>query len=274
MTGARPPVLGMCRRGTTGVDRRGRQGQSRTGHATQTNRLWRRAESVWDQAEAAETAWKQVQSAFEFFTPEGHLNDRDQAEAVVAAALLHLTGPAWAQTLRILGRSESLTFLDQTHWRLAALGMDPEVLAALLDLEGLPPILAPVGNGAGVGGDTGLGRGPHGPVGEDAIPTGVSGPAGPPGAARGVACEQPGGMRQQRGADAARPRHRKMTQGLLDLKRLDWNLRHFRTGRRKDRTPYDLLGLKLPDFTSLGVPQADPGGIAATTVRNGSCAGR
>jgi hypothetical protein len=29
-------------------------------------------------------------------------------------------------------------------------------------------------------------------------------------------------------------RHRKMTQGLLDLKRLYWNLHQFRGGRRKD----------------------------------------
>ena len=44
-------------------------------------------------------------------------------------------------------------------------------------------------------------------------------------------------------------RHRKMTQGLLDLKRLYWNLRRFRTGRRKDQTPYGLLGLKLPELS-------------------------
>jgi hypothetical protein len=44
-------------------------------------------------------------------------------------------------------------------------------------------------------------------------------------------------------------RHRKMTQGLLDLKRLYWNLRRFRTGRRKGQTPYGLLGLKLPDLS-------------------------
>src|SRR3954447_7242738 len=30
---------------------------------------------------------------------------------------------------------------------------------------------------------------------------------------------------------------------------LYWNLRRFRTGRRKDQTPYDLLGLKLPDLS-------------------------
>src|SRR5206468_10983115 len=44
-------------------------------------------------------------------------------------------------------------------------------------------------------------------------------------------------------------RHRKMTQGLLDLKRLYWNLRRFRTGRRKAQTPYGLLGLTLPDLS-------------------------
>src|SRR3954452_17698629 len=44
-------------------------------------------------------------------------------------------------------------------------------------------------------------------------------------------------------------RHRKMTQGLLDLKRLYWNLRRFRTGQRKGQTPFDLLGLKVPDLS-------------------------
>jgi hypothetical protein len=41
-------------------------------------------------------------------------------------------------------------------------------------------------------------------------------------------------------------RHRKMTQGLLDLKRLYWNCQVFRTGRRKDQCPYQHLGLKWP----------------------------
>ena len=53
-----------------------------------------------------------------------------------------------------------------------------------------------------------------------------------------------------------------MTQGLLDLKRLYWNLRRFRLGHRKDQTPYDLIGLKAARLELLGVPQADPGGIA------------
>ena len=48
-------------------------------------------------------------------------------------------------------------------------------------------------------------------------------------------------------------RHRKMTQGLLDLKRLYWNCRRLPTGRRKGRCPYELLGVSLPstDFWTL-----------------------
>ncbi len=41
-------------------------------------------------------------------------------------------------------------------------------------------------------------------------------------------------------------RHRLVTQGLLDLKRLDWNSRRFRTGQRR-KTPYELLGVSLPE---------------------------
>ncbi len=41
-------------------------------------------------------------------------------------------------------------------------------------------------------------------------------------------------------------RHRKMSQGLLDLKRLYWNLRKFRTGGRKKTSPYERLGVPVP----------------------------
>src|SRR3954464_2455978 len=120
-----------------GLDRRVRQGQSCRGHGASLNRLWRQAERAWDQATAAETAWKQAKSAFEIFTPEGRLNDRAQAEAVVAAALPHLGGAAWAKTRRLLLRRESFTFLDQVATRLADLGLNTAALSALLDLEGL-----------------------------------------------------------------------------------------------------------------------------------------
>jgi hypothetical protein len=120
-----------------GFDRRGRQGQSCQGHGAPRDRLWRQAERLWDQATAAEAAWKRARTAFEHFTPEGRINDRTRAEAVIAAALPHLGGAAWAKTRRLLLRREGLTFLDQVHERLATLGLTPDVLSALLDLEGL-----------------------------------------------------------------------------------------------------------------------------------------
>src|SRR6516165_9269007 len=105
-------------------DHRARQGQSRQGHGAPLNRLWRQAERTWDQAAAAETAWKKAQSAFALFTPDGRLNDRTQAEPIVAATLPHLGGAAWAKTRRLLLRRESFAFLDQVQGRLAAFGLD------------------------------------------------------------------------------------------------------------------------------------------------------
>lgn len=43
-------------------------------------------------------------------------------------------------------------------------------------------------------------------------------------------------------------RHRTLTQPLLDLKRLYWNCRPFREGKRRDRSPYEHLDLKLPTY--------------------------
>ena len=226
-----------------GLDRRGRQGRSCQGHGAPLNRLWQQAERLWDQATATERAWKRAKSAFELFTPEGRLNDRTQAEAVIAAALPHLGGAAWAKFRRLLLRRESFTFLDQVHERLAGLGLGADVLSALLDLEGLrrQPWRQSAGTRAWAlirtiqltkacpdwSGEAGRVR---------AVLRGVWR------ASSLVECVNSVARMQQ-------ARHRKMTQGLLDLKRLYWNVRRFRTGRRKDQTPYGLLGLKLPDLS-------------------------
>jgi hypothetical protein len=231
------------------VDRRGRQGQSRTGYATQAQRLWRRAEHAWDQAEVAEAAWARVKAAFEFFTPEGRLNDRHQAKAVVVAALPHLKGQPWAKTRRLLLRGESFTFLDQAYQRLSALGLDQATLSALLDLEGLrrQPWRS--------AGSTSAAVATRGWALVRTIQLGKTRPDWPEQAQRVrevlrgvwrasslVECLNSVARMQQ-------TRHRKLTQGLLDLKRLYWNLRRFRTGRRKGQTPYGLLGVKLPDLS-------------------------
>jgi hypothetical protein len=41
-----------------------------------------------------------------------------------------------------------------------------------------------------------------------------------------------------------------VTQGLLDRKRLYWNCRAFREGKRRGRCPYEHLGLQLPSYRS------------------------
>ena len=207
------------------------------------NRLWRQAERLWDHAAAVESAWKDAKSAFEFFTPDGRLNDRAEAAAVVAAALPHLSGMAWAKTRRLLLRRESFTFLDQVQERLAELGLAPDVLSALLDLEGLrrqPWRLSAATRAWALVRTVQLTKACSDWRDEArrvrAVLRGVWR------ASSLVECVNSVARMQQ-------ARHRKMTQGLLDLKRLYWNLRRFRTGRRKDQTPYGLLGLKLPDLS-------------------------
>jgi hypothetical protein len=53
-------------------------------------------------------------------------------------------------------------------------------------------------------------------------------------------------------------RHRKLTQPLLDLKRLYWNSRAFVGGRRRKRCPYEHLGLALPSYDPWTLLQMDP----------------
>src|SRR5262249_54950406 len=52
-------------------------------------------------------------------------------------------------------------------------------------------------------------------------------------------------------------RHRTLTQEMLDLKRLYWNTRVFRGGKRKGRCPYEHLGLKQPDLNFWSVLEGE-----------------
>jgi hypothetical protein len=224
-------------------DRRGRQGQSCQGHGASLNRRWQQAEHLWDQATATETAWQQAKLAFEFFTPEGRLNDRAVAAAIVASVLPHLGGVAWAKTRRLLLRRESFTFLDQVQARLAELGLDPDDLSALLDLEGLyrQPwrLSAATRVWASVRMVQLTKARPDWRAQAERVRAVLRGVWR---ASSLVECVNSVVRMQQ-------ARHRKMTQELLDLKRLYWNLRRFRIGRRKGQTPYGLLGLKVPDLS-------------------------
>jgi hypothetical protein len=242
-------------------DGRGRQGQSCQGHGAPLNRLWREAERLWDQATAAEAAWKQARTAFEFFTPEGRLNDRAQAAAVVAAVLPHLCSPTWAKTRRLLLRRESFTFLDQAQERLAELGLDPDVLSALLDREGLhrqPWRLSTATHTWALIRTVQLTKAC--PKWRDEAERVRAVLRGVWRASSLVECVNSVARMQQ-------ARHRKMTQGLLDLKRLYWNLRQFRIGRRKGQTPYGLMGVKLPDLSFWEFLKLTPEELRETLAR-------
>ena len=233
-------------------DRRGRQGQSCQGRGALRQRLWRQAEQFWDQAAAAETAWNQARSAWDLVTPTGRLNDRATAAATVAAALPSLDGAAWAKVRRLLRRPESFTFLDQAHQRLTALGLDPDVLSALLDLEGLRrrPERRSAATWVWACVRT-VQLTKACPPWRDAMKQVRAVLRGVSRASSLVECLNSVARMQQ-------ARHRKMTQGLLDLKRLYGNVRRFRTGRRKNQTPYGLLGVKLPELSFWELLQLRP----------------
>lgn len=231
----------------TQADRKATTKERRTGDGRGKGaaaKAWRRAERALDAWSAAEKAWGQVGAALRLFTPEGALNTRTQAEAALQAALPHLLGPPWSKVRRLLQRPQLLTFLDQAREGLSSLPVAGELLAAAVRVEGRR-------------------RQPEGLQGEKAaalrgvllaagLVLSLSGAAGAQalalvrGTLRGVwrasslvECLNSVARMQQ-------GRHRKMTQGLLDLKRLYWNCRVFRTGHRRRKSPYELQGLALP----------------------------
>ena len=213
------------------------------GAATQA---WRRAERAVDAWSAAEQAWKEVEVAVRLFTPEGALNTRAKAAAALRAALPRLSGPDWAKVRRALQRPELLTFLDQAAEGLSRQPVSSDLLEAAVRVEGLRR--QPVGV---------RGSGPSAAalravlLASGLLPA-LSGEAGAQALAlvRGVlagvwrASSLVEGL--NRVARMQQGRHRKMTQGLLELKRLYWNCRVFRTGQRRGKTPYALQGLHLP----------------------------
>jgi hypothetical protein len=57
-------------------------------------------------------------------------------------------------------------------------------------------------------------------------------------------------------------RHRGVTQGLLDLKRLYWNCQEFAAGKRRGHCRYEHLGLSLPTSAAWELLQIEPEQLA------------
>jgi hypothetical protein len=228
----------------------------RAAHAA--NRAWRKVTKLFAAYEQQEAAWRRIEAAFELYRPDGQLNDRGWAAGEIEAALATLTATVWSKVRNYVQDHRSLTFLDRMHRKLAEAEPRAEVRTALVELWRRRQPRA-------------RGRGPR--------PVGIGRVIGPLLQAllcRGLAADWQLAYdrvarvlsRTVRASSVVecmnsvvrmhQARHRTLSQGLLDLKRLHWNCRAFLTGKRRRKCPYQHLGLPLPSYDWWQLLHTDP----------------
>jgi hypothetical protein len=228
-----------------------RRGIDARGPARAAGAAWRRATAAFEGARRQESAWGRAACALELFDRDGRLNDRTRAEAEITAALKELTGPEWSKVRNFLTDPRGLTFLDRMHRRLVAAEPRAEWREAMAWRWWLRH--GRVGpSGAITECLRGVVRGRELGAEERASYERVAAVLGDPvRASSAVECINSVLRMQQ-------SRHRRMTQPMLDLKRLYWNCRPFRSGPRKDACPYRALGLELPTYDFWELLHTDP----------------
>lgn len=211
-------------------------------------RAWKKLVQSFKCYEAVESAWKQAEPALGVFRPDGRLNDRVWAQAQVASALSGLVGRAWVTVRNHLQTPESFTFLDRMHSELARIPISEDLREALVRLWWLRR-QRPRSSVAGA--VTGAGHVAHLVQQELCQKLDANWLSW----YRQVAAVLRGTVRASSAVECMNSvlrmhqgRHRTLTQGMLDLKRLYWNCREFRGGKRKGKCPYEHLGLKLPGY--------------------------
>jgi len=199
--------------------------------------------AAWQQRDAV---WQRTKAALQLITPEGELNTRARAEAILAETLPQLPDADFAKPKRMLQQPQTLTYLDEVQRKLAALPVPPAIRQAAVRQECLRrrPELS-----QGDGPEAACLRGvllvcavvlaKAGTVGQQAV-QGVQAIFRNTWRASSLVECITSVLRMQQA------RHRKMSQGLLDRKRLYWNSHRFRSGRRKGTTPSERLGVPWP----------------------------
>lgn len=242
---------------TRRVEQTQRQGQDSRGVAVAARSAWRKAEAAFAQYERSEAAWGIAHAALQVFRPDGHLNDHGWARAQIALALPGLSEREWSKVRGFLQAETALTFLDRLHRQLQGAEPEDRLRGELVHLWWLrrqrPRASAP-------GAVAGAGHVAH------LVQQVVCQKTGAPWGAsyRGVAQVLRQAVRASSAVECMnsvlrmhQSRHRTLTQGLLDLKRLYWNCREFRGGKRRGRCPYEHLGLKLPSYDFWGLLQGE-----------------
>ena len=234
------------------VDRAQERGIDARGPAGPARAAWRKATAALERVDSLEKAWRRARAALELFRLDGQLNDRANAGAEIAAAVAGLPGPEWKTVRDFLLDPRSLASLDRMHQRLATAEPRPEWREAMAWRWWLrrrrPAVTANPLTGLvhGVARQRPLvGQEPASYVRVAAVLSGTVR------ASSAVECMN-SVLRMQHS------RHRRMTQPMLDLKRLYWNSHPFRSGPRKDACPYRSLGLGLPTFDFWELLQANP----------------
>jgi hypothetical protein len=228
-----------------------RQGIDARGVAQTARAAWDRAIGSLEQAERLESAWGRCRAALEVFRPDGHLNDRTQARAEITAAVLDLSGPDWSRVRNFLNDDRSLSFLDRMHRRLESAEPRSDWREAMgwrwwLRHHHRSSSNQLIGLVRAVGRDRVLDDSDRACY--EAVAAVLESTVR---ASSAVECMNSVLRMQQ-------SRHKRMTQPMLDLKRLYWNSHVLGSGPRKDACPYQHLGLPLTSFDFWELLQADP----------------
>jgi hypothetical protein len=182
-----------------------------------------------------------LRSGLRLFTADGERNARARAQAVVQEALQELTGPEGKRPRARLQAAEAFTFLDRTQERLASLPLAAEVREVVVQAEGLRRRPEALRSGAlrGVALVTGVVLALLGEAGQQAVAA-VRGGLNQAWRASSLVEGVNSVLRMQQA------RQKRLTPGLLALKRLYWNSHVFVAGRPKQQSPYARLDVVLP----------------------------
>lgn len=233
-----------------------RRGQDPRGVAGHAGRAWRKAERLFDEAVQTQDVVEQIKEALGWFDTSGHLYSRERAQAQLGVALQLLQGELWSKAKRMLKDARTLSHLDRLDEQLCLAVPEPRLREALIHVWYLIRLMQRAAGEARV-------RLQEIVVLEQVV-------------CRRLCSDWREGyvkvdemLRQAVRASSAvegvnsvvrmhQGRHRHVSQEMLDLKRLYWNCRVFREGKRKGRSPYDLIGLQLPTSDWWQLLQMEP----------------